>query len=487
VNRTAWLAQRALLAIALMVGFYALAFAIAGALVWIPYAEWTYLERVHPKIAFFCLGMAGAIVFAVMPRPDRFEPPGPRLDQTTHPDLFAAIREVASATNQEMPFDVFLVNDVNAFVTQRGGMMGFGSHRVMGLGLPLLQGLTVSELKSVVAHEFGHYAAGDVKLGPWIYKTRAAIGRAVVTLEESWLSGIFNAYGKIFLRLTHAISREQEFLADALAARTVTPAAAVSALRKTEALAPAFASYWRNEVGPALNAGCLPPLTSGFQQFLSSEQVTDALQKLVRTSEAEGTTDAFDTHPPLRDRVAALTAAAPAPATLLDNRAAVALLRDAERDAVSLLEFAAGVNACDALRRVDWNQLALEVYPAQWRAATTHHAKFLQPFTADALPAGRRAYADAGKILSPSGETDLRIRFVVQALSMAVAVALLDTGALPDHVPGSTMVFRKSGASLDPFTAIAELAAGTLSPDAWKAQCQLMGIAGRPLGPAMTV
>jgi hypothetical protein len=51
VNNTAWLARRALLAIALMVGFYVLALAIAFGLLWIPYAEWSYTERIHPKIA----------------------------------------------------------------------------------------------------------------------------------------------------------------------------------------------------------------------------------------------------------------------------------------------------------------------------------------------------------------------------------------------------------------------------------------------------
>ena len=52
--------------------------------------------------------------------------------------------------------------------------MGFGSRRVMGLGLSLMQILTVSELRAVVAHEFGHFHGGDVAIGPWIHKTSAA-------------------------------------------------------------------------------------------------------------------------------------------------------------------------------------------------------------------------------------------------------------------------------------------------------------------------
>ena len=39
------LRTRALLALLLMVGFYVFALAIAGGLLWIPYAEYTYLER----------------------------------------------------------------------------------------------------------------------------------------------------------------------------------------------------------------------------------------------------------------------------------------------------------------------------------------------------------------------------------------------------------------------------------------------------------
>ena len=83
-----------------------------------------------------------------------------------------------------MPSEVYLTAEVNAWVMDRGGMMGFGSRRVMGLGLSLLQVLSVSQLRAVVAHEFGHFHGGDTKLGPWIYKTRAAIGRTLEGLAE---------------------------------------------------------------------------------------------------------------------------------------------------------------------------------------------------------------------------------------------------------------------------------------------------------------
>ena len=161
---------------------------------------------------------------------------------------------MASSTEQTMPAHVYLVNDVNAFVTQRGGVMGFGSRRVMGIGLPLMQALTVQELKAVLAHEFGHYHAGDVSIGPWIYKTRAAIGRTIHQLGEGSLQKIFIAYGNLFLRVTHAVSRRQEFIADEVAANAAGAGAMASALRKVHGAAVAFQRYWRAEVSPVLNS-----------------------------------------------------------------------------------------------------------------------------------------------------------------------------------------------------------------------------------------
>src|SRR5689334_5857236 len=151
------LQHRAVLALLLMVGFYVFAIAIAVALLFVPYAEMVYLERVNAQITIFCVVGGFTILWAILPRIDKFTPPGPRLTPSTAPQLFTLINDVAQATSQPRPEDVFLLADVNAFVTHRGGMMGFGSRRVMGIGLPLIKGLTPAELRAVIAHEFGHY------------------------------------------------------------------------------------------------------------------------------------------------------------------------------------------------------------------------------------------------------------------------------------------------------------------------------------------
>lgn len=178
------LAGRALLAVLLFVGFYLLALGIAAGLLYIPYAEVRYTDHVTARLDLFCIVAAGTILWSILPRLDRFGAPGPPLTPGEHPRLFRAIEEVAQATGQAMPAEVYAIPDLNAWVSQRGGFMGLGSRRVMGLGLPLMQVLSVDEFRGVLAHEFGHYHGGDTALGPWIYRTRAAIERTLIGMSR---------------------------------------------------------------------------------------------------------------------------------------------------------------------------------------------------------------------------------------------------------------------------------------------------------------
>ena len=75
------------------------------------------------------------------------------------------------------------MGEVNAWVADRGGILGFGSRRVMGLGLPLMSILTVSQFRAVLAHEFAHYYGGDTSSGPWVYKTKMAMMR----IADRWV------------------------------------------------------------------------------------------------------------------------------------------------------------------------------------------------------------------------------------------------------------------------------------------------------------
>jgi Zn-dependent protease with chaperone function len=490
-NQTAWLVKRALLAIALMVGFYVFALAIVLVLLSIPYLEWTYVGRLHIKIAAVCIGASVTILWALVPRPDRFEPPGPRLDESLHPRLFRLIREVATATRQVVPTDVYLLNEVNAWVTHRGGTMGFGSHRVMGVGMPLLQAVSVSEFKGIIAHEFGHYWSGDVKLGPWIYKTRAAIARTIAGVHETFVEAPFLWYGRQFLKLTHAVSRQQEFIADEVAARVAGAPTVASALRRITALPPLFSSYVSDEVLPVLRAGFLPPIATGFDEFLRADRIAGVSQQIIHAAEEEGHTDLFDTHPSLRDRLAALGPRHDVNAPEDVGEPASILITEPEKQARALVEFAWGREAIGKLKPIDWAMVGDSVFAVRWREIAENQSQWLSRFTADALPVGKHAFIRLGSELVGSDEQNVnsenRIARAVHLFAVGIGVLLLDDRWRASTGPGMPVVLIRGSQTFDPFAAVRALAEEVTTPDAWRAECHEFGIAGRPLGNAAAV
>jgi hypothetical protein len=58
-------------------------------------------------------------------------------------------------TGQQMPAEVILTDEMNAWIAPLGGVLGIGSKWILALGLPFVQSLTISELEAVIAHEFG--------------------------------------------------------------------------------------------------------------------------------------------------------------------------------------------------------------------------------------------------------------------------------------------------------------------------------------------
>ncbi len=482
------IAARAALAVVLMVGFYLLALAIAAGLLFIPYAEWAYADRIHIKLALICVIGAGVILWAILPRIDRFDPPWPRLLPEEHPRLFAQIRGVAEASGQAMPVEVYLDPDLNAWVAQRGGVMGVGSRRVMGIGLPLLAVAKASHLRAVLAHEFGHFHGGDTKLGPWIYKTRGAIIRTVNSLAEGGHSILylpFLGYGKLFLRITNAVSRRQELSADALAARVAGRDAARDVLRLIHGSALAFQPYLESELEPVLNSGYRPPIAEGFVRFLGSGSVKAAVDNAVSEEMREAQKDPYDTHPPLRERLDALERLPAGPPAANDDPPALSLL-DRIPDMESRLLSALSGAAAQALKPVDWDRVGPQVYIPMWTEAVGKHRSVLQGLTPAGLPDATVDLPRMGRRLG-AGDAATKDEAVGRGISMlgaALALALHRVGWTILADPGAPVSLRKGDADIEPFRVIEELGQKKLDPDAWRVRCAGLGIADLDLASA---
>src|SRR5579872_2490294 len=424
------LLARSILAVGLMLGFYVLALAVSAGLLYFPYAEFVFFNHIDPRLAIAAIAAAGAILWSIVPRIDRFPEPGPELTPEQQPELLALVDSVARATAQRLPRHVYLLLDVNAWVAQRGGFMGVGSRRVMGIGLPLLETLTVDQLKAVLAHEFGHYKAGDTMLGPWIYKTRAGIERTIARLEGDWVAFIFVGYGKLFLRLTNAVSRAQEFAADALAARIVDPVSLIEGLKRIHRAGAAFKPFWSAEYAPVLAYGVRPPLGSGFASFLQHHAVARQTDNILAKELAGRKRNPYDTHPPLPERINAL-GRRPNSETVGDHRPAITLLNDLSRLEGELLRIAVASQLGDA-PPVDWNDVPSRVWLPKWAefVATQRHA--LGGLTVGALPAAVQQVADiAVQLRYDRGylpDSAQRRAHAYALLSRALAVALSKAG-----------------------------------------------------------
>jgi len=506
------LAVRAVLAIALMVLFYALAAAGVAALAWIGLKLFELLPSIRGR-GFVMMGMIGAACFAaaavviwsVLPRFDRFEPPGPEISEHEQPALFAEIRAIAAATGQQMPAHVYVVSEVNAFVAQRGGLMGFGSRRVMGVGTPLLRALQVDELRAVLAHEMGHFYGGDTRLGPWIYKTRGALARTVVNLQrvrasgDHWIMLLFAAVQAPFrwfligfLRISQAISRAQEYSADAVAVRAEGQRALIDGLKKTHAAALAHSAYINGEVVPLVARGKLPAIGEGFSRFLANERLSKLLDEAVAHELEQGSGDPYDSHPPLRQRIEAAQAVE-GPTRPADPRRAIELLRDAEAieaaDVTSRME--------PRLEAIAWEDTAAE-WAKIWREDVGAVAGALEGIVLAEVPVDpKEIYARAvrafGRERANVGTDDELRAWWAQVVGQAIALRLMDEGFSPMTGPGEPVRLVRGEAAgeeadeeadeeaAEPFREVAKYLAGEETAEAWRARWEARGLADRAL------
>lgn len=485
VTKAPSLAARAALAVALMIGFYVLAAAVTVGLLYIPYAEYAYLHRLDIRIAIACIGAAFAILIGVLPRIDKFVAPGVELLPAGQPRLFAVLDAIASATGQTRPKSVYLIGDLNAWVAQRGGIMGVGSRRVMAIGLPLLEIMNVGELRGVIAHEYGHYHGGDTALGPWIYKTRAAIVRTLQQLSghNALIQKPFVLYGNAFLRVTLAISRRQEYAADALAAGIVGPEAMASGLATLHRTAPAFGSYWQTEVSPALAAGFRPPVVDGLRDFLAQPAVTEMTSRLLTQEMESGKADPYDSHPALRERIAALKSLGASPAgtnasTDSDGAPALSLLDGLEGLEAALARTLAPKQSANKLVAIPWTSVGEQVWIPQWQRVAKAKVARLKGLTLTLL--GNPSFDFEGLAMNMGIRTpdkDARARQLGATLGAPLVVALHARGWVLDAMPGRKVTLHKDGVTLSPFYAIEQLIRGNMTAESWREWSAQTGLA----------
>lgn len=173
---------RALLALALLAGFYLVASALVlGYLLLVGLMVYVLFTSPHPfsqsgSMIWFGGGNAPVVVAIVsgmlmVSRPPGVLPGSVPLHRDDAPDLWDTVAELAKEVGAPVPTELRLTAEANAAVSEETRLLGFSvGVRRMYIGVPLLVGLPTDELCAVLCHELGHYARGHTRFGAMTYR-----------------------------------------------------------------------------------------------------------------------------------------------------------------------------------------------------------------------------------------------------------------------------------------------------------------------------
>jgi Zn-dependent protease with chaperone function len=372
---------RALRAIFLLVGFYLMGLVLLAAVLGV---DWLVLAGAGSQ-GYYPLGVivfSGLIIAPILRGMFLFltaglhtgDRAGLAVTAEQQPELWAEVERAARAAGTAAPGRLILDAELNASVSERALLLGLlRGRRTMYLGLPLLAGLTVPQLRAVLAHEFGHYGNQDTRLAGVTMRGRAAVVHTIEgfrggsTGAHATIGNLYVRYGNFFLRVSSSVGRRQELAADAAAARSAGRDTTAAALRQLPLLDAAYDTYVEQYALLGTGAGVMPPpgqVYGGFPQLLAARG-PEGVAALAEGRRPARKPSRYDSHPPMAERVA-LVEAMPADGAADDPAAPAALTLLRGTDEVTAAVEAATLPAdVAALPRLDWPDLVAATAQAE--------------------------------------------------------------------------------------------------------------------------
>lgn len=291
------------------------------------------------------------------------------------PELWNMVSELAAEIGVPAPERIWLTSEANAAVGEETRLHGFSvDTRRMYLGMPLLVGLTIDELRAVLCHELGHFARGHTRFGAVIYQgsvTLAAIRENVAGAKAAsglvrYFSGsqsvVLFAYAWLYDAISLKVRRRQEFEADEAAASVAGPDVAGQALRATHVLAATWDHFRTRFLRPMGSTGLWPddPF-SAFETMFAGPDYREMRDRWW-LSPPEPPRSWLNSHPSLDRRLARLATDTNG-AAAEDGPRAVTLLADRQKLSHRLRK-AARRSASGVLSWQDWLSAVAEHNPA---------------------------------------------------------------------------------------------------------------------------
>jgi len=216
---------------------------------------------------------------------------------------------------------------------------------------------------------------------------------------------------------------------------------------------------------------------AGMHGRLQAQQ-RELLARLPQKHLQEAKTNPYDTHPPLRYRIAA-TESLPALSVQEDTRPATALLDQLQNLERQFIEDRVPNIKPGTLQYISWDEVTRRVRIPSWQRAVAAHAAVLKGVTAESIPdqiptfpeIGSRIPDPKGMLLTPKQRTHR----AGQVFAAALVLALIENRWELYAQPGIFQL-RRGTDELDPFLVVQELLAGKRSSDDWVRQCKTLGI-----------
>ena len=284
---------RAYLAVAALLGFVVLYVALTG---WFAYKGFTLLRdslaggnhafagaAAGLLCAFLAIFLGKALFFIRRGANDDLIEVG-----ADEPALLEFVHRIADETGAPRPHKVFLSPRVDAAVFYDLSLFNLlvPSRKNLVIGLGLVNVLTLSELKAVLGHEFGHFAQRSMAVGRWIYTgqqvaahivgkrdvlDRMLLGLSNIDIRVAWIGwivriivwsvrSVMDQVFRMVIVAERALSRQMEYQADLVAVTISGSDALVHALHKLPAADEAWDRAANIAVGELQQGRIVPDL-----------------------------------------------------------------------------------------------------------------------------------------------------------------------------------------------------------------------------------
>lgn len=124
-----------------------------------------------------------------------------QITREQQPRLFEFLDRLAAETRAPRPHKVFLSGEVNACVFYDLSVLDFlfPRRKNLEIGLGLVNSLSLTEFKAVLAHEFGHFAQSSMAVGRWVYVAQQVATQLI--FHRDWFDSLLATISRIDLRI----------------------------------------------------------------------------------------------------------------------------------------------------------------------------------------------------------------------------------------------------------------------------------------------